>query len=762
MFQLSRAESRRGVTLLAATVVLVTPCVTLAQDSLGLEEVIVTAQKRAEPLQDVPISVTVLTGEQIREMKLNSGTDVARLTPNLRASTAGNEDQPKFSIRGLSQFDTNLNASSPTGVFTDEIYTSSQFLGGPQLFDMERVEVLRGPQGTLFGKNTTAGALNFITRAPALGGESSDYISAEFGSNNYYHLQGGADLPIESERFGARVAFNTSQSDGWVKNRNPDPSARDLSSIDNYAGRLSLRYDGDGFDAIARLWLTRSTPTAIGIIGEGTCPDYCFPTFLTGGTPYPQDTNIARVNPRISPYTGQPFDAHEGAYDRSGTINVEGQGANVTLNFELGTFTLTSISSFIDGSFHNYVDADASIVHLFHIDFLADTRELSQDLRLTSDFDGPFNFILGAYFFRDVIEPATTSRFGPPASLPPLSLQSATTTYKQTRTSVAGYVDGTYALTDAAELYAGFRVTKEDGEAEDFTTVTLAGVTTLPPTDVTYDETKPTGRIGFRYEFSDDVMSYIQYSRGYRSSSINGSAACAAELNVAKPEFLDSFEVGFKSQWLDNRVQINSSVFYYNFKDQQFRNPAPGTSGCNSNNPLATQLVNAAKSRIYGIEVEAQARITSAFDIGVGVGLLESEYEELFLFDSNARITRDLSGNEVLEAPPYTVNVSTNYAIPAGSGEVVLHADSVWVGSQFYTAFNDIEPFDEQRSPANWEANARIGYRSGDGRYSVGVWGKNLNDNEAVNWAINPQVFGIKFTTVPYPRRWGVDFNLNF
>jgi iron complex outermembrane receptor protein len=761
MFEINHFGLGRWPVLVSAAV-LATPLTLRAQETLTLEEVIVTAQKREERLQDVPISVTVLSGEQILEMKLNSGTDVARMTPNLRASVAGNEDQPKFSIRGLSQFDTNLNASSPTGVFTDEIFVSSQFLGGPQLFDMERVEVLRGPQGTLFGKNTTAGALNFITRGPTIAGESNDYVSVEFGNNSYYRVQGAADLPIESDRFGVRLAFNTSQSDGWVKNRNPDPSARDLSSIDNYAGRLSLRYQTEGFNATGRIWVNRSTPTAIGIIGEGTCPDYCFPPFLTGGDPYPEGTNVARVNPRVSPYTGRPFDKHEGAYDRSGTINVKGQGANLTLNFDVGQFTLTSISSYIDGSFHNYVDADGSISDLFHIDFLAETRELSQDLRLSSSFDGPFNFIVGAYFFRDVVEPSTTPRFGSPVSSPPLALESSTTSYKQTRTSIAGYVDGTYDIGDATQLYAGLRVTREEGKAEDFTTVTLSGVTTLPPTDVKYEETEPSGRIGLRYTFNPDVMAYAQYSRGYRSSSINGSAGCAAELNVAKPEFLDSFEVGFKSQWMQRRVQFNASAFYYTFKDQQFRNPAPGTTGCNSNNPLATQLVNAAESRIYGVEFETLARLTSSLDVSIGVGLLESEYRELSLFDSANGITLDLKGNEVLEAPPYTVNAAANYYIPVGEGSIVLHADAVWVGRQFYTAFNDIAPYHEQQSPSQWEGNARIGYRSADDRFSFGVWGKNLNNNEAVTWAINPQVFGIKFTTVPYPRRWGVDFNVNF
>jgi len=735
--------------------------VAIAQESDSLEEVIVTAQKREERLQDVPISVTALSGEQMLTLKLNSGSDIARLAPNLRVSVAGNEDQPKFSIRGLSQFDTNLNASSPTGVFADEVYIASQFLGGPQIYDMARLEVLRGPQGTLFGKNTTAGAISFISQTPSLTGSSNDYLVGEFGNNAYYRLQGGMDLPQASENFGTRIAFNVSKSDGWVKNRNPAPDARDLSSIDNYAARVSFRYAVGELDAVARLWTTRSSPTAIGIIGSGTCPDYCFPTFLTGGAPYPPGTNVSRINPRVSPYTGQPFDVREGAFDRSGTIDVKGNGANLALNYDAGRYQFTSISSYLSGSFSNYVDADGSIRNLFHIDFLADTRELSQDLRLTSDYEGPFNFIAGLYYFRDVVEPDTTTHFGPPVSLPPLSLTDATTSYRQTRVSKAVYVDGTLTM-GAAEAYAGLRITREDGDITDFTTVRADGVVTTPPTRVGYDETKPSGRLGMRYNFSRDVMAYGQYSRGYRSSSMNGSAGCAAELNVANPEFLDAFELGLKSQWLERRLQFNASAFYYNFTDQQFRNPAPGTSGCNSTNPLATQLVNAAKSRIYGIEIETQARVTRNFDVTFGAGLLNSEYQELSLYDSTSLTTRDLSGNKVLEAPPYTINVGLNYTIPVKAGDVVLHGDAVWVGRQFYTAFNDIPPYDQQQSPSNWESNARIAFRSASERFEFGLWGKNLNNNEAVNWAINPQVFGIKFTTVPYPRRYGADFRWNF
>jgi iron complex outermembrane receptor protein len=726
-------------------------------DSVVLEEVVVTAQKRAERLQDVPVSMTALSSEQLVSLKLNSGTDIAKYTPNLRISNAGNEDQPKISIRGLSQFDFNLNASSPTGVFYDEVYVASQFLGGPQIFDMQRIEVLRGPQGTLFGKNTTAGAVDYITRSPGFGGETNAYLAGEAGSNSYYRAEGATDIPLIDGKLAARLAFNASQSDGWVENVNPDANARDLSSINNHAFRATLGYKEDDFDATLRLWATRSSPTAIGIIAHGTCPANCLTIPPLGlFAPTTPGTEISGVNPRINPFTGGPMDLHEGAYDRSGSIKVQGDGGYLTLNKTVGDFTFTSVSSYLQGDFKNLVDGDGSIRNLFTLDFYAKTTEYSQDLRLTSHLDGRFNFIGGIYYFHDEVDPSTTARFGDvlqvlqPFGAPP-------TTYEQTRTSVAGYVDGTYSFTSQAELFLGARATREKGDIDNF----VAGG--AAPISVGYKETEPSGRAGMRFRVNDDLMLYGQYSRGYRSSALNGNAGCASELNIAEPEFLNSYELGLKSQWLERRVTFNTALFYYNFSNQQFRAPATGVSPCpGSANPIGTVLLNAAKARIYGIEVEALARVTRDFTIMVGIGALDSKYEDLVLADTINGGFADLSGNELLEAPPYTANVALDYAIPFERFKVGLHADANWTGKQYFTAFNDIQPYGGDVSVAHWESNARLSIGSADGKYDFGIWGKNLNDNEARTFSTNPAAFGIRFTTIPYPRRYGADFRWNF
>ena len=757
---------RRGPQHVLAVATLVSACSATAPlwaqqpsdaGGLVLEEVVVTAQKRQERLQEVPVSITALSSEQLVSLKLNSGTDIAKYTPNLRISNAGNEDQPKISIRGLSQFDFNLNASSPTGVFYDEVYIASQFLGGPQIYDMQRLEVLRGPQGTLFGKNTTAGAVDFITRAPSFDGETHAYLAGEAGSNDYYRAEGATDVPLIEGKFAARVAFNASQSDGWVKNVNPDANARDLSSINNHAFRVSFGYKNEDFDATLRLWATRSSPTAIGIIAEGTCPSYCLTIPPLGlFAPTTPGTEISGVNPRVNPFTGQPLGIREGAYDRSGSIKVKGDGGYLTLNDTVGDFTLTSVTSFLTGDFKNLVDGDGSIRNLFTLDFYAKTKEYSQDLRLTSHFEGRFNFIGGLYYFHDEVDPSTTARFGDvlavlqPFGAPP-------TTYEQTRTSVAAYVDGTYSFTSQLEAYLGVRETHEKGDINDF----VAGG--AAPLSVGYKESQPSGRAGMRYRATDDLMFYGQYSRGYRSSALNGNAGCASELNVAKPEFLNAFEVGMKSQWLDRRVTLNSALFYYDFSNQQFRAPATGVSPCpGSANPIGTVLLNAAKARIYGVEVEALARVTRDFTVMVGLGALDSKYKDLILPDTINGGMVDLTGKHLLEAPPYTANVALDYSIPFERLKIGLHADANWTGKQYFTAFNDIAPYTGDVSAAHWESNARISFGTTDGKFDFGIWGKNLNDNDAKTFSTNPAAFGIRFTTLPYPRRYGADFRWNF
>jgi iron complex outermembrane receptor protein len=688
-------------------------------------EIIVTAQKRAQSVQDVPIAITAVAGSSLGTLQMRSGTELARQTPNLSVSVLGNEDQPKFSVRGIAQSAFDLNASSPTGIFYDEVFVRASFLGGAQLFDMDRVEVLRGPQGTLFGKETVGGAVSYVTRAPQF--DSSGFISGELGNYSYVGLQGAANTQLVDDRLAVRVSFNTSDSDGFVKNLLP--GGRDKSNFNKVAVRAAMKYKDDaGFDATLRYSYTRSSPEAVG-------------TNVTGYLP--GNTNAFGFDPRRDPVTGELLNAREGYYDRDGRIRVRGDGVSLTMNKDLGNVTLTSISSYLKGYFLNEVDGDGSAANLLALDFEARTNEYMQDLRLTTKFSGPFNMIAGVFYFRDTLDNLFhVSQFNGGFD--------GRQTYRQTRTSYAAYMDGTFDFSPAFSLYGGIRVTHDKATMRNFRSVVNIPGLGIPNTNVDYRETQPSGRVGLRFKPSSDFMAFAQYARGYRSGGFNGGALVfPGDLNTAKPEFLDAYEVGLKSRLMDRKVTLNLSAFHYQFKDQQF---------INSISVINQALVNAGRSRINGVEAEINASVTPHFRLSAGLGYLDAKYTRLVLNGI------DLAGNRMIEAPKFSFSGAADYTVPlGGSTELTLHGDMVHKSSQFFTAYNDkVFPFSLGRTPGFEEYNARIGVSFNDGKYELGLWGKNLSDNKTLVGVGIETNTNLRFGTVPYPRRYGVDFQAKF
>ncbi|HTE41739.1 MAG TPA: TonB-dependent receptor, partial [Steroidobacteraceae bacterium] len=426
--------------------------------------------------------------------------------------------------------------------------------------------------------------------------------------------------------------------------------------------------------------------------------------------------------------------------------DANGDGASLTMNQAIGDLTLTSITSYMAGDFKNNVDADGSIAPQTHIDFYAETKELGQDLRLSSNNSGPFNFITGLYFFRDDTRIQTDYfLFGGAVNL----FQS----YNQARESFAVYADATYDFTPTWTLYGGARWTDDHGEVNDFRVVP----TILNATAQSYDDAAPTGRLGVRHKFTPDVMGYAQYSRGYRGGSINGSALNnVGDFNVANPEYLDAFEVGVKSQVFDHRLQINSSAFLYLYKDQQFVNARSLTE---------SSMVNAGKSRLYGLELEMVASVTENFRATLGAALLNTEYLELDLTRNAGEAPVSLAGNELIEAPHTSVNLALDYSVPLSAGSIELHADGVYMSSMFYTPWNNYDAMSSLTvTPSQWEANARIAYRPKDGDFEIALWGKNLNENDVSAGQVGAGLapFFQRFTVSPYPRRYGVEFNYHF
>ncbi|MEJ2459004.1 MAG: TonB-dependent receptor, partial [Novosphingobium sp.] len=587
------------------------------------------------------------------------------------------------------------------------------------------VEVLRGPQGTLFGKETVGGAVSYITRAPQF--DTSGFISGELGDYSYVSLQGAANTQLVDDRLALRVSFNTANSDGFVKNL--QPGGRDKSNLNKVAIRAALKYRDDaGFDATLRYTYTRSSPEAVG-------------TNVTGYLP--GNTDAFGSDPRRDPTTGKLLGAREGYYNRDGRIRVRGDGVSLTLHKDLGDVTLTSISSYLKGYFLNEVDGDGSAANLLALDFKARTKEYSQDLRLTTQFDGPFNLIAGLYYFRDTLDNLFhVSQFA--------GAFDARQTYFQTRDSYAGYMDGTFDFSPTFSLYGGIRLTHDKATMRNFRSVVNVPGLGIPNTNLDYSETQPTGRLGVRYKPSSNLMAFAQYSRGYRSGGFNGGALVfPGDLSTAKPEFLDAYEVGLKSRLFDRHVTLNLSAFHYQFRDQQF---------VNSVSVINQALINAGRSRINGLEAEINARLTPQFRLSAGLGLLDAKYTRLVLSGI------DLAGNRMIEAPKFSLNAAADYTVPlSGSAELTLHGDMVHKSSQFFTAYNDkLFPFSLGRTPGFEEYNARIGVSFDNGNYEIGLWGKNLSDNKTLAGIGIETNTKLRFGTVPYPRRYGLDFQAKF
>jgi iron complex outermembrane receptor protein len=732
------------------TVLLGIACLALAfsvsaQQGRQIEEVIITATKREQSLQDVSVAVSVIDREMVENAQMDNGTDIARLSPNVNVSYFGLPDQPKYSLRGAATTDFALNTSSATGTVVDEVNLAASYFGGPLLFDIERIEALRGPQGTLFGKNTTGGALHFITRAPSF--ESGGYINTSLGELGYAHVDGAVEAPLIGDKLAARLAFTYSRSDGFWENENPNGA--DLGDIDNKAARLSFSYQGEGWDGILRLVSSRSNPNAAGVIAVGTNP---------GGT------NVIGVNPRVSPISGASYDRHQGFWDRSGNIDVETDGAYLTLNKEFENYTLTSITSSISGSFLNLVDADGSMNNLLHIDFYAESDEIQQDLRLTSNFDGAFNFIVGLYYFDEQSDIPTTTRLfeqfirdpsfdpniDPFANVPSF----VETHYRQRRETFAAYFNSSLDLSDITTFNLGLRWTQDDGDLENFistgTFLLPAGPLQVPfilddpSNDMDYSDSDVTGEIGLDFNLSSGALLYGKYSRGYRSSAFDGSALFSSnQLSTADPETIDTIEFGYKTQLADNQVRLNSAVFVSRYNDLQFLNVISATE---------SELVNE-DAEMYGFEVEAMILASDNLQLSVGLGYLQGEYKDAVLNGV------DISGNNLVEAPELNFNIAMDYDFNIGSdGLLILHLDSNFVDDQYFDAFNS----DDVATDSFWNTNGRLIYTPDNQNWQFALWGKNLTDNDEFVGRIRASAVTSVFGIAPQPRRFGVEASYKF
>ncbi|MDA5194433.1 TonB-dependent receptor [Govanella unica] len=674
--------------------------------SFGIEEIIVTSQRRAESLQTVPIAITAFSASDIEKRHFNTALALVGQTPNLVIKTSQGEAKPTIFLRGMGFNDFNATAVGAVGVYNDEVYIGGASNQLVQMFDLERVEVLRGPQGTLYGRNTTGGAINFIARKPDNDLSATAYAS--YGRFNSVDLQGAIGGGLVDDKLSARVAGTYSRSDGDQFNEFTQKRA---GGYEKWAGRLLLKLTpSDNTEFLLNVHGGNNDSDGTILHNEGLLPGGvdAFGFKETGGF-YTIDQNL--------PYF----------------TRIKSFGTSFTAKLDFETVSLTTISAYEQVKYQNRNDADASPLDFIDLNYKDRQHQFSQELRLASRGEGPWDWIIGGYYYTEDLKADNLYDIGQFAralgAVPDLDDPNAplriAQPYDQDSRSYAVFGQTSYAITEKVKATLGLRWTR-DRKAMVFRTFadepSLGFAPLIPETLSKNTWNAVTGRVGVDYQVTDDAMLYASYNRGYKSGGYNGGALFdPIEATPFNPEKVNAYEVGFKTRWLDNRLTLNGALFYNNYSDLQVFRFITGENG------LPVTLVdNAASARIKGFELEASLVPVEGLRIDMGLGLLDAKYQDFITQAPDQTgnfVNIDLSGNRLVGAPKVTYSGSIEYAVPVTDSLVVTpRAEWSYTSKQFFDTSND--PLLSQ--DGYWLMNASLTLSSADSRYELAVWGRNI------------------------------------
>ncbi|QEH76805.1 TonB-dependent receptor [Sphingomonas sp. C8-2] len=694
----------------------------MSADGNGLGDIVVTAQKRAQTLQSVPVAATALTSEALQQKGISTLVDIASVAPSLNVTTSYGNTAPEITLRGVGAASFDKNVETTVATYLDEVVLNLSTSKLGQLFDLERVEVLRGPQGTLYGKNSTGGAINFVSKRPDGTTAANGALTvARYGT---YDVSLGAQTAL-TDALSVRVSGVRRYSDGYSFNT---LTGKHLNDADDWAGRLGVRYKDAGVDAYLKLFFDRSTTNGVAYYPGGVNVD---------GSPRPDGSN------RVTGYV-PPADIDIVAAQPTPS-KVRNHGATLNIDVELGDLTLTSVSGYLHSKGDYRFDADESPFDIVKTNHLSKGHQISQELRLASPDDGPFTWMIGASFFRQKQDGALLADF--------LGLGITTRldqSFVERSTSYAGFVDGTYRFSDRLDLFAGIRLTNDRKKIRQIGTGNF-----VPTVPASYDLsgkaswTKPSYRIGLNFTPARGTLIYASYNRGYRSGEYDvGFITNTSQIaRPVAPEYVDNYEAGLKASAFDNHLRLSTAAFYTVYKDQQLSITPPGGICCSR--------VNAGKARVYGIEAEGLARFGANFDLTFSGTLLDTKYLD-FRPDAN----RDFSGKPLGRAPKYQLRLAPEYRHPVGSGEVFLAPEVQFTGKQRVQTTVDAYGEDIQR--AYTVVNGQVGYRDGDGRYSAFFFIKNATNKRYMTYFANVGATAVNQTFYSPPRTFGVTLTGNF
>jgi len=719
-----------------------------AKKNNQLEVIQVTARKRVENAQEVPVAVSALQGDNL-DAYSSAGMDIRFMSakiPSLSIESSFGRSFPRFYVRGLGNTDFDLNASQPVSLVVDEVVQENAILKGFPVFDVERVEVLRGPQGTLFGRNTPAGLVKFDTVKPSQ--EFEGYGAVSYGSRGAVDTEGAVGGAL-TDRLSARVSLLWQDKDDYIDNQAPGFEAKDeQGGYTEKAARIQFLYEGDDFTALLN-----------------------YHTRDLDGSPIAFRANVIESgsNDLVDNYE------HDVVYQDAAVRNtqqVESEGASLKLDWDISDeYTLTSISGWESAEIYSRADIDGGYGASYIPDYMGpgfipfssesadgipEQDQLTQELRLASNFSGDLNYQVGLFYFDEelTIENFSYDTFSSPAGALNGYVQQQQDT---TAWAIFGSVD--YIFSDKLKVTAGLRYSDDEKDFVADRTISPIGGGALY-VERSVSDSHVSWDLSANYKVNDDVNWYSRVANTFRAPSLQGRILFGDDVTTAESETVTSFETGIKSDVLDGQGRVNATVFYYTMDDQQLT--AVG-GGANFN-----RLVNADKTTGYGFELDTEWVLSDEFNATFNLSYNKTEIkdDELAVAVCAQCIVNDpindaglavLDGNSLPHAPEWISNFTLRYTKELEDGNFFALGDISYRSEINMFLYDSVE----FEGKALTEVGLRAGYEwaEGDYEYQVSAFVRNLFDEQQAIGAVD---FNNNTGIVNEERYIGAEFKVNF
>ncbi|SEJ93903.1 iron complex outermembrane recepter protein [Sphingobium sp. AP50] len=758
-----------------------------AGDQANSADIIVTAQFRAQNLQDTPIAITAVSADTLAARSQTSVTDLGQFAPNvaLAPATSIQGNSVAAFIRGVGQLDASFALEPGVGIYVDDIYYGTTFGAVMDLTDLERVEVLRGPQGTLAGKNSVGGAVKLFSKKPD--STPGGFIEATYGRFDRIELRGSANIPLTNDLF-LRVSGVSKNVDGYMSlldygcvnptsgipasSGNKNCKIGTEGGIDVMGLRAALRYapagspleinivgdvSRDNSEVVATKLLYADNPSVRSYDASDATAGIPFDSrFLTGAKSYTSYATYATGGNYTTAF-GIPTQVAPGGFTASPTSTVKAWGLSGTIDYDLSdSLKLKSITGWREAHGTSAIDVDGSPLAILLQQFTYGHEQFTQELRLSANFNDLVDLTVGGFYY------SATDTIKGRSQIPTLLFDFMSDDVIKNR-SVSAFAHGEFHVTDAFNIIGGLRYTDDkktyrysrrnvDGSLPSGAFFTpnflLAGLDGLTGT---FKGDRLDYRLGVNYRWSGDLMTYAQISTGFKGGGINPRPSAPDQVLTFGPETLTTYEAGFKADLLGRMLRLNGAVFLNKYKDMQLvRYQCPESVVLSCSVPS-----NAGDAQVFGWEAEAQFHPADGLSIDASVGYLDFDYTKIT--NAATLVTKDMIAPFISK---WQLSAGIQYeADLGGNGTLTPRIDWSWRSNFYYNSVNNAYNLIDPPSLVN----ARLTYQAADKDWSLSAGVTNLFDKFYYNGvAENVGTFGVVTGTVGRPREWTVTVKKNF